>query len=255
MSSAILLAALLVPALPQDEEAKAKADVAAFDKGGGKSKKDPEVRNALTTHLAPVRHPLVLAKLKELLKHPSTPVRAETVYLMARYTDSADARAALVEALGKETRKATVDTQGNDVDAMAAVNILNALGGFPPSADMSEPVLKALRHDCLSIASAAAGACGKLKILDAVEPMISNLRKIESITAEPLKNERTGGVEGANQTAAQVKQQTEYRRKSELGPAIKVGLQTLLGTQVETSSEFFAFWEENAEKLRAAQKK
>lgn len=252
MSVIVLSAALVLTGSLQDEEAKAKAAVAAFDQGGGKSRKEIEVHTAIAVHLAPVRHPLVLNKLIDLLKNPGARVRAEAANQMTRYPESVAARTALLEVLVKELRKAAVDKYGNDTEQTMVVVILNGLADFKRAPEMTEPLLKALRHDCPSIRGAAASVCGRLKLLDAGEPLIAELAKIEASTAEPLKDERAGGPKLDQLTPAQIKQKVEHRHKTEVGPAVKAALQTLLGLQVETAAEFSAYWKENADRLRAS---
>lgn len=252
MSPILLSAALTLTGAFQADEAKAKEALAAFDKGGGRSKKEIEVHTAIAVHLSPVRHPLVAAKLIELLKHPGVRIRGEATIQLTRYPNSVPARTALLELLVKELKKSTLDKYGNDAGHELAVSIISGLAEFKSDPAFAEPLLKALKHDCPSLRMAAATACGRMKLLETGEALIAELTKIEAITAEPLKDERSGGPKPDQMTAAHVKQKVENRHKTEVGPVVKSALQSILGLQVQTAAEFAAYWKENAEKLRAA---
>jgi hypothetical protein len=117
---------------------------------------------------------------------------------------------------------------------------------------MNEPLLKGLKSDSIAAAAAAASSCGKAKVFDAVDPLLSELRKLEKIAAGPPPDERERG--GAKLTAAEIRQMTEYRRKTELGAAVRSALQTMLASQAADADELAAIWKEKGEALRAGSK-
>jgi hypothetical protein len=252
----VALVALFLPAWHADQddaEQQAREALEAFKKAGGDGSDERKVSAALSALVSGPQHALIRDKLIALLKHRSRPVVAVASQGLGRYPESTEARDALVELLRKEAKGAKMSAQGMEEKSEIAGGILNILPSFKPSDAMEQAIVEALKSQSIEVSSGAANTCGQMKLLGAVDGLVEMMTKAEKSKANPVDTTGMGGA-AAKLTAAQIKQDVDYRRKQQHLSSAGRALNQILGVEKQNSAEYAQFWKENAEKIKAQKK-
>jgi HEAT repeat protein len=242
---------LLLALAPQDDDTLAAQAVETFTAAARDSKSEDDlIRAVQTLNLRP--HPKILDELIRQLAHPSPRVRGFVVKEFVKYKDSPSAAAALHARLKEELKVAKQDDQAQDVGHEAAVEIFRALAAFPRGKDAAKELLPVFEHVNLSVARGAVAACAELKLLDAVDPLVKLLDKMEKAKAEPPKpNVKGGQTEGfAKLSAADAKLKAAFDRKTYMTSSAQGALKKLLGQNtLSTAKELGDYWAKNKKRL------
>lgn len=215
----------------KDDEAKAK--LAEFRKDLKTCKTDADFGKALE-RLGDLQHPKVLTELKSWLGKGSAEIAITAAEQLGKYKKDKDAADALTGAAGSRKEKDAV------------VKFLRYAGdvGYKPT---TAKLTGYFRNRDVDVAKEAVDSCGKLKSRDAIEPLISMGRELESIKEDkdtgglggPLGGGlTTGGVTGGvnNDNAA---------RKRSLLPASISALEQISGQKFATIKEAEEWWRKN----------
>lgn len=217
----------------KEEEAKAK--LADFRKDLKTCKKDDDFGRALD-RLGDFQHPKILAELKIWLGKPSADVAIAAAEQLGKYKKEKDAAEALTGAAGARKEKETV------------VKFLRYAGdvGYKPT---TAKLVGYFRHKEVDVAKEAVDSCGKIRSKDAIDPLISMGRELESIKDE--KDNGGGGVGGvlgggiAGGGIAGGTNNDNALRKKSLLPAAISALEQISGQKFVTIKEADEWWRKN----------
>lgn len=217
----------------KDDEAKAK--LADYRKELKTCKSDGDFAKALE-HLGDLQHPKVLAELKNWLGKGSADVAIAAAEQLGKYKKDKDAAEALTGAAAARREK----------DAI--VKFLRYAGdiGYKPT---TSKLTGYFRNKDVDVAKEAVDSCGKLKSRDAIDPLISMGRELESIKDEKDNGGTgTGGVLGGGIVGGGITGGTANDnavRKKTVLPAAISALEQISGQKFATIKEADEWWRKN----------
>lgn len=260
------LACVLVLALAQDDEARAR--IADFNKAKAKAKSDDDLKSALDA-LASLKHPKILKELAGYLKSGSDIIKIAVAKMIAEYKGDKAAADELALVLPAEAARAKKNELGDDAGHETGAAILRAIGKIGVR-DSAGKIHSSLEHPNTELAKAAVEAAGELGNLDSVDPLIRLLIELQR-SAQLATAPRTNNVKPApgsvpamtkipgRPAAAPVKEDKEAReavnRANTLEPSIQAALQKITGNNsTQTGVEWSDWWAKNKADLKKPKK-
>lgn len=211
----------------KDEEAKVK--LAEYRKDLKTCKTDADVGKVLES-LGNLQHPKVLTELKGWLGKGSVESAIVAAEQIGKYKKDKDAAESLVGAAGARREK----------DAI--VKFLRYAGdvGYKPT---TAKLVGFFRNKETDVAREAIDSCAKLKSRDAIDPIISMGRELESIKEEKDTGGLGGGVLGGGVTGG-VNNDNQVRKQTLL-PAAITALEQISGQKFATIKAADDWWRKN----------
>ena len=227
LSLVLTLAAWAQDAKKKDEEAKAK--LAEYRKELKSCKTDADVVKVLEG-LGSLQHPKVLTELKGWLGKGSVESAIAAAEQIGKYKKDKDAAESLAGAAGARREKDAV------------VKFLRYAGdvGYKPT---TARLVGFFRNKETDVAREAIDSCAKLKSRDAVDPIISMGRELESIKEEKDTGGLGGGVRGGGVTGG-VNNDNQVRKQTLL-PAAITALEQICGQKFATIKAADDWWRKN----------
>ncbi len=212
----------------KDEEAKVK--LAEYRKELKTCKTDADVGRAIEG-LGSLQHPKVLTELKGWLGKGSTESAIAAAEQIGKYKKDKDAAEALAGAAGARKEKDAV------------VKFLRYAGdvGYKPT---TARLLGFFRNKETDVAREAIDSCAKLKSRDAVDPLISMGRELESIKEEKDTGGGVGGGVLGGGVTGSVNNDNQVRKQTLL-PAAITALEQICGQKFATIRAADDWWRKN----------
>lgn len=251
--AALLLS--LANAQDQAEEEKVKEKISEFRKAANRAR-SPEALAAAIRSLSQVVHPKVLKELSGYLRHEHPLVRITAAQALRRYPGDKEAAARLLAALQQETRNLKRNKQNQDEGHEVAVEFLNSLVAIGRK-ETAISLHGYLNHrNNYTFTAAVVRACGKLKNIESIEPLLNLKRQIDIIEQQQEQRNQPGqpppplpGVDPGG-----LQNEEDIRMLGALKTPVENALKEISGQNFRKTAEWDTWWKENKEKLRAAQR-
>jgi hypothetical protein len=222
---------------PEEEkkrEEEAKAKLADFRKDLKTCKSDGDFGKALE-RLGDLQHPKILTELKTWLGKGSGDVAIAAAEQLGKYKNDRDAAEALTGAAGTRREK----------DAI--VKLIRYAGdvGYKPT---TSKLTGYFRNKDVDVAKESVDSCGKLRSREAIEPLITMGRELESIKDDKTTSGTgTGGILGGGLGGGLTggTGNDNAVRKKVLLPAAISALEQISGQKFSTIKEADDWWRKN----------
>ncbi|MBI3854563.1 MAG: hypothetical protein HY293_02600 [Planctomycetes bacterium] len=232
---------LAASAFAQNEEEKkkeeeAKAKIADFKKELKTAKTDKDVARAIEG-LGALQHPKVLVELKSYLSRGAE-VAVAAAEQIGKYKKDKDAAETLVAAAGSQKEKESV------------VKCIRYAGDTEYKGIISK-LANLFRHKEVDAAKEAVDSCAKIRSKDAIDPLLSLWKEMDSIKEDKGGSGGgglgggIGGIGGVGGGVGQSYQDEQLKRKRDLTPAVESALKKITGEDFKDLRAANDWWRKN----------
>ena len=209
-------------------DTEAKKRILAFKKGLRKLKGSEAFVTAID-ELCETSHKRILSELGRWIKLRDKEIASAAVAQVGTYENSKVAALMLMSNASKH----------KDMDVVVAS--LEALGevGFSP---IARSLFNFFRHKSAEVAAKAVETCGALRSRDAITPLITLYREMDSI--KPPEKDSSGLGDGGFLGGGAVQEQ-QLALKTTVTPAVEGALREITGKEFKTPREWQTWWSRN----------
>jgi hypothetical protein len=245
LAAGTLLSILAFWATPQDEKTFLPA-IKKFREEYYKIGAKDDDKIAAVNYLAQHRHERIVAELTPLLTEASLPVRLITARMLSQFTQVETAPRELFNGLRSQANS-------GKKQACVRIEILRALGNlrYKPAA---VEIAKMVEDREVWVAKAAIDACGRIRVAEAVEPLLRALRRIEGVAGDSEVYPLDDILEGVSR-ASLLKPDPGQKRPTErdvLRQPLLSALNSITKQSFPASKEWDTWWSKNKAGFRVA---
>lgn len=213
----------------KEEEAKAK--IADFKKELKAAKGEKDVARAIE-NLGALQHPKILIEIKIFLGKggEACVMAAEQLGKYKKDKDAADALMSAATSLKESDPVKKCVRYAGDIEYKGIIPKLSNL----------------FRHKDVDVAKEAVDSCGKIKSRDAIDPLLSLWKELDSVREEKASSGGGGGLGGGLLGGvSQNLQDEQIKRKRDLTPAVESALGKITGENFKDLRAANDWWRKN----------